>query len=68
MVFIVGIVFGLGLLGGALKRSRAVPAWVGPAVMVGGVTHPFLPHHFGQSIGLLIAAAGSPASVSPSSG
>lgn len=58
LLFIVGIVFGLGLLGGALKRSRAVPAWVGLAVMVGGATHPFIPHHIGQGIGLLIAAAG----------
>jgi hypothetical protein len=58
LLFIVGIVFGLGLLGGALKRSRAVPAWVGLAVMIGGATHPFIPHHIGQGIGLFVAAAG----------
>jgi hypothetical protein len=58
LLFIVGIVFGLGLLGGALKRSRYVPAWVGIAVMVGGATHPFIPNHFGQGIGLFVAAAG----------
>ncbi|MGH8829094.1 MAG: hypothetical protein ACRDVZ_16140 [Jiangellaceae bacterium] len=58
LLFIVGIVFGLGLLGGALKRSRAVPAWVGLAVMIGGATHPFIPHPVGQGIGLLVAAAG----------
>jgi hypothetical protein len=58
LLFIVGIVFGLGLLGGALKRSRAVPAWVGIAVMVGGATHPFIPNHIGQGIGLFVAAAG----------
>lgn len=58
LLFIVGVVFGLGLLGGALKRSRAVPAWVAYAVMVGGATHPFLPTHVGQGIGLLVAAVG----------
>ena len=58
LLFIVGIVFGLGLLGEALRRSRYVPAWVGIAVMVGGATHPFIPHHIGQGIGLLVAAAG----------
>ena len=58
LMFIVGIVFGLGLLGAALWRGRYVPAWVGIAVMVGGATHPFIPHHVGQGIGLLVAAAG----------
>jgi hypothetical protein len=58
LLFIVGIVFGLGILGEALRRSRAVPAWVGIAVMIGGATHPFIPHHIGQGIGLLVAAAG----------
>jgi hypothetical protein len=58
LLFIVGVVFGLGLLGGALKRSRAVPAWVGVAVMLGGTTHPFIPNHIGQGIGLFVAAAG----------
>jgi hypothetical protein len=58
LLFIVSIVFGLGLLGGALKRSRSVPAWVGLAVMTGGATHPFIPHHTGQGIGLFVATAG----------
>ncbi|PUB26313.1 hypothetical protein C8K30_106402 [Promicromonospora sp. AC04] len=58
LMFVVGIVFGLGLLGVALQRGRYVPAWVGIAVLVGGVTHPFIPHHVGQGIGLLVAAAG----------
>jgi len=58
LLFIVGVVFGLGLLGGALKRSRSVPAWAGLAVMIGGATHPFIPHHIGQGIGLFVAAAG----------
>jgi hypothetical protein len=58
LLFIVGVVFGWGLIGGALMRSRAVPAWVGLAVMIGGVTHPFIPSHIGQGIGLFVAAAG----------
>jgi hypothetical protein len=58
LLFIVGVVFGLGLLGGALKRSGAVPAWAAIAVLVGGATHPFIPSSIGQGIGLLVAAAG----------
>jgi hypothetical protein len=58
LLFIVGIVFGLGLLGGALKRSKAVPAWAGLAVMIGGATHPFIPNHIGEGVGLFVAAAG----------
>jgi hypothetical protein len=56
--FIVGVVLGLGLLGGALKRSRAVPTWAAMAVLLGGVTHPFIPGSLGQGIGLLVGAAG----------
>jgi hypothetical protein len=58
LLFIVGIVFGLGLLGIALWRSRIVPAWMGIALAVGCFTHPFIPNHIGQGIGLLIAAVG----------
>lgn len=58
LLFLVGIVIGLGLLGAALWRGRAVPAWVGVAVLVGGVTHPFLPGHTAQGVGLLVLAAG----------
>jgi hypothetical protein len=58
LLFIVGIVFGWGLIGGALRRSRAVPAWAAYAVMIGGVTHPFIPNHIGQGIGLFVAATG----------
>ncbi len=57
-LFITGIVVGLGLLGAALWRSRAVPAWMGIALMVGGITHPFIPHQIGQGVGLLVAAIG----------
>ena len=58
LLFIVGVVLGLGLLGGALIRSRSVPTWVGLAVMVGGATHPFIPNNIAQGIGLFVAAAG----------
>ena len=58
LLFIVGIVFGLGLLGAALWRSRYAPAWMGVALMVGGATHPFIPGHLGQGVGLLVAAIG----------
>jgi hypothetical protein len=58
LLFIVGIVFGLGLLGAALWRSRAVPAWYGIALMVGGITHPFIPGSIGQGVGLVVAAVG----------
>ncbi|MFC4530074.1 hypothetical protein [Sphaerisporangium dianthi] len=58
LLFIVGVVFGLGLLGAALWRSRAVPAWAGIALMAGGITHPFVPTTIGQGVGLLIAAVG----------
>lgn len=58
LLFIVGIVFGLGLLGGALWRSGWAPAWMGIALLVGGATHPFIPSTVGQGIGLLIGAVG----------
>jgi hypothetical protein len=58
LLFIAGIVLGLGLLGVALMRSRYAPAWVGIAVLVGGATHPFIPNAVGQGIGLFVAAAG----------
>lgn len=58
LLFIVGIVIGLGLLGVALWRSRSAPAWMGIALLVGGATHPFIPGHVAQGIGLLVAAVG----------
>lgn len=58
LLFIVGVVFGLGLLGAALWRSRYAPAWMGIALMVGGATHPFIPGHVAQGIGLVVAAVG----------
>lgn len=58
LLFIAGITFGLLLLGIALWRSRVVPAWMGIALAIGGLTHPFLPGHIAQGIGLLVAAVG----------
>lgn len=58
LLFILGIVVGLAILGVALWRSRVVPAWMGIALLVGGATHPFIPNHAGQGIGLLVAAVG----------
>lgn len=58
LLFIAGIVVGLTLLGIALWRSRVAPAWVGIALALGTVTHPFLPGHLAQGVGLLVAAVG----------
>jgi hypothetical protein len=58
VLFLAGIIIGLGLLGAALWRSRAVPAWMGIALMAGGITHPLLPGHVAQGVGLLVAAVG----------
>ncbi len=56
--FIVAIVIGISLIGAALWRSGQIP-WVGAiAIIVGGSTHPFLPGHVAQGIGLLVGAAG----------
>lgn len=58
LMFILGITVGLLLLGMALWRSRVAPAWMGIAMAIGGFTHPFLPGHVTQGIGLLVAAVG----------
>ncbi|MGW4817411.1 hypothetical protein ACWEP4_00155 [Streptomyces sp. NPDC004227] len=58
LLFIVGIVIGLLLLGLALWRSGAAPAWMGIALALGGFTHPFMPGHVASGVGLLVAAAG----------
>jgi hypothetical protein len=58
LLFIVGIVFGLLLLGIALWRSRVAPAWMGIALALGGFTHPFMPGHVAAGVGLLVAAVG----------
>jgi hypothetical protein len=58
LLFIAGIVIGLTLLGIALWRSKVAPAWLGIALAIGTVTHPFLPGHVAQGLGLLVAAVG----------
>ncbi|MCW3158257.1 hypothetical protein [Micropruina sonneratiae] len=56
--FIIGITFGLLLLGLALWRSHAAPAWAGWALALGGFTHPFMPGPVVAGIGLWVAALG----------
>ena len=56
--FLIGIVFGLAMLGIALWRSGRAPAWMGIALALAGATHPFLPNNLLQGIGLLIGALG----------
>ena len=58
LLFILGVTVGLLLLGLALWRSHAAPAWVGLALAIGGFTHPFMPGHVAAGIGLLVAAVG----------
>lgn len=58
LLFIVGIVIGLLLLGIALAKSHVVPVWFGVALAFGGFTHPFMPTHTLAGIGLIIAAVG----------
>ena len=57
-LFIIAIVIGISLVGAALWRSRQIPRVAAIAVIVGGSTHPFLPGHVAQGIGLLVAAVG----------
>ncbi len=58
LLFIVGVVIGLGLLGVALLRSRSVPIWAALAVLLAGSTHPFVPGAVAQGVGLLVGAVG----------
>lgn len=58
LFFIVSLVIGLGLLGIALWRSRRAPGWMGWALTLGTVTHPFLPGPVIAPLGLLVAAVG----------
>ena len=58
LCFILGVTVGLLLLGIALWRSRTAPVWAGPALALGGFTHPFMPGHVAAGVGLLVAAAG----------
>ena len=56
--FIIAIVIGISLIGAALWRSRQIPWVAAIAVIIGGSTHPFLPGHAAQGVGLLVAAVG----------
>ena len=59
LLFILGLNFGSVVLGIALWRSRAIPAWACIAVAVGGFTHPFLQfNHIVVAVGLCVLAAG----------
>lgn len=51
--FIIGITFGLLLLGLALWRSHAAPAWAGMSLALGGFTHPFMPGPVAAGIGFV---------------
>lgn len=57
--FIVAILFGSALVGLALWKSRAVPAWAAALVGLGGFTHPFLSfQHQVHGAGLVVLAVG----------
>jgi hypothetical protein len=58
LLFIVAITIGLLLLGLAMWRSGAAPAWMGWALALGGFTHPFMPGHVAAGLGLVVAAVG----------
>ncbi|WP_169984388.1 hypothetical protein [Microbispora sp. H10836] len=58
LLFILGIVAGPLLLGLALWRSGAAPAWTGILLAAGGFTHPFMPGHVASGVGLLVTAVG----------
>jgi hypothetical protein len=58
LLFILAITVGLLLLGIALWRSGAAPAWAGLALAVGGFTHPFMPGNVAAGLGLFVAAIG----------
>ncbi|MEO8851868.1 MAG: hypothetical protein ABI360_09080 [Allobranchiibius sp.] len=57
--FITAITIGSVLIGLALWKSRAVPAWAAALVGLGGLTHPFLSfeHHI-HGAGLVVLAIG----------
>jgi hypothetical protein len=58
LLFLAGLVIGLPILGVALWRSRVAPAWLAACLIAGTVTHPFIPGHLAQGIGLLVGAVG----------
>ncbi len=57
--FIIAILIGLPLLGFALWRSKAAPAWMGMALIFGTFTHPFFSvNNVLIAAGLTVAAVG----------
>jgi hypothetical protein len=58
LLWIIGLAIGQLLLGIALWRSKAAPAWAGIALAIGGFTHPFMPTNIAQGLGLIVGAAG----------
>lgn len=58
LLFIVGIVIGLPILGIALWRAKAAPVWMAVCLILGTLTHPFMPGHLAAGLGLLVGAVG----------
>lgn len=58
LLFLLGLVVGLPLLGIGLWRGRVTPRWTAAALIAGTATHPFVPGHVAGGIGLLVAAVG----------
>jgi hypothetical protein len=58
LMFLVGLVIGLPLLGLALWRGRVVPRWMALCLILGTVTHPFVPGHVAAGVGLVVAGIG----------
>jgi hypothetical protein len=58
LLFLTALVIGLPLLGIALWRTRTAPAWLAACLIAGTATHPFIPGHLAQGIGLLVGAVG----------
>lgn len=57
--FITAITIGSVLIGLALWKSRAVPAWAAALIGLGGLTHPFLSfEHHVHGAGLIVLAIG----------
>ncbi len=58
LLFLAGLVIGLPILGVALWRSGGAPAWLAACLVLGTLTHPFVPGHVAQGVGLLVAGVG----------
>ncbi len=58
LLFLAALVIGLPILGIALWRAKAAPRWLAACLIAGTVTHPFIPGHLPQGIGLLVGGVG----------